>query len=57
MLGPKLLTHVKCVQCGATYNGKTGNPNTTGIIIYLVVGAIVSFVLLGLIGLIFFATR
>ncbi|MDP6635935.1 MAG: hypothetical protein QGG42_13630 [Phycisphaerae bacterium] len=37
MLGPKLLTHVKCSKCGAAYTGKTGQPNTTAIIIYSVV--------------------
>ena len=57
VLGPKLLTHVKCAQCGATYNGKTGNSNTTGIIIYLAIGAVVSVVLFGLVGLMFFASR
>jgi uncharacterized protein (DUF983 family) len=40
-LGPYLLTHVKCPECGMTYNGKTGQSNTTAIIIYsVVVGAI-----------------
>src|SRR5438067_8092323 len=27
-------THVKCGQCRATYNGKTGASNTVGIVIY-----------------------
>src|SRR5262245_57356581 len=40
-LGPRLLSHVKCNNCGHTYNGKSGQSNTTGIIIYsIVVGAI-----------------
>ncbi|MEW6212576.1 MAG: hypothetical protein AB1631_29895 [Acidobacteriota bacterium] len=37
LIGPRLLNHVKCNRCGATYNGKTGQSNTTGIIIYTVV--------------------
>jgi hypothetical protein len=37
LVGPRLLKHVKCNRCGATYNGKTGQPNTTAIIIYTVV--------------------
>ena len=42
IIGPALLSHVRCGKCGATYNGKTGQSNTTGIIIYtLVVLAIV----------------
>lgn len=42
ILGPKILSHVKCRSCGATYNGKTGKDNTTNIIIYsIVVGLIV----------------
>ena len=42
VLGPKLFNHVKCDGCGATFNSKTGKPNTTAIIIYsIVVSAIV----------------
>ena len=37
ILGPKILTHVKCLACGYKYNGKTGKDNTTGIIIYSVI--------------------
>ncbi len=37
ILGPKLLTHVKCGSCGKQFNGKTGKDNTTGIIVYSVV--------------------
>ena len=41
VLGPKLLTHVKCAYCGHKYNGKTGADNTARIAIYMVViGAI-----------------
>ena len=40
ILGPKILTHVKCLACGYKYNGKTGKDNTTGIIIYSVIVAI-----------------
>ncbi|MEO5859271.1 MAG: hypothetical protein ABIR33_10015 [Pyrinomonadaceae bacterium] len=41
VLGPKILTHVKCRGCGHAFNGKTGRDNTTGIVIYsLVVAAI-----------------
>ncbi len=36
-LGPRVLSHVKCHDCGHTYNGKTGQSNTTGIVIYSVV--------------------
>jgi uncharacterized protein (DUF983 family) len=34
LIGPKMLTHVKCPACGHTFNGKTGRDNTTGIILY-----------------------
>lgn len=37
MLGPALMTHVKCNRCGTAFNGKTGKSNTPGIIIYSVV--------------------
>lgn len=37
VIGPRMLSHVKCRWCGTQYNGKTGQSNTTGIIIYSVV--------------------
>jgi len=37
-LGPRLLNHVKCLGCGTTYNGKTGQSNSTAIAIYVIVG-------------------
>jgi transposase-like protein len=37
VLGPRMLSHVKCQSCGTAYNGKTGQSNTTGIVIYSVV--------------------
>src|SRR4051812_4216844 len=37
-IGPKLLSHVKCLTCGTAYNGKTGRYNTTGILIYTLAG-------------------
>jgi len=45
VIGPKLLTHVKCQTCGAKYNGKTGKNNTTNIIIYFAVVGVVVFAL------------
>ena len=36
-IGPRLFSHVKCNNCGTAYNGKSGNSNTTNIIIYSVV--------------------
>ena len=45
VLGPKLLSQVKCQACRKTYNGKTGKDNTKGIIIYSVVGMVVAFIL------------
>lgn len=42
VIGPKMLTHVKCDRCGHAYNGKTGGSNTVGIVIYsIVIGIIV----------------
>ena len=43
VLGPKLLTHVKCQACGNKYNGKSGKPNTRGIVIYSLVIGLVFF--------------
>jgi transposase-like protein len=33
-LGPAILTHVQCANCGATYNGKTGTSNKPFIALY-----------------------
>lgn len=52
LLGPKILTHVKCRACGHKFNGKTGKDNTTGIIIYSV---IVGVLVLGLVFVMFAA--
>lgn len=34
LLGPQLLNHVKCNNCGTTYNGKTGQSNKKAILLY-----------------------
>jgi len=34
LVGPMLLTHVKCPQCRTKYNGNTGRSNAKGIAIY-----------------------
>jgi hypothetical protein len=41
VLGSKVLTHVECSSCKTRYNGKTGRSNTTGIVIYTAVIAVV----------------
>lgn len=33
-IGPRILHHVKCGDCSHTYNGRSGQSNTKGIIIY-----------------------
>lgn len=45
LLGPKLLTHVKCQHCGTAYNGKTGKSNTRGIVVYSLVACVIAFAL------------
>lgn len=47
VVGPAILSHVKCARCGNAYNGKTGRSNATAIVIYTVV--------CGLIGVAIFA--
>ena len=49
MLGPKLLKHVKCTGCGLAYNGKSGQSNTTNIVIYSVVLGVIAFIVFFLI--------
>lgn len=43
VLGPKVLTHVKCAGCGTRYNGKTGTYNTARIAIYMTLVGLISF--------------
>lgn len=61
ILGPKILKHVKCKACGKAYNGKTGRDNTTGIVIYSAVVAVIVLglvvVMFGLLGVLLYATR
>jgi transposase-like protein len=45
MIGPRLLNHVKCQDCKATFNGKTGQSNARAIGIYLVFTFIITAVL------------
>jgi hypothetical protein len=53
VIGPKMFKHVKCRQCGLAYNGKTGQSNTTNIVIY----SIVVFVIFLGIGILIFSMR
>ncbi len=53
VIGPRMLKHVKCRSCATTYNGKTGQSNTTNIVIYSVV---VFIIFLG-IGIFIFSLR
>jgi hypothetical protein len=61
IIGPRVLTHVKCPGCGYAYNGKSGKDNTTGIVIYSVIVGIVVLgfvvVLIAALGLILAASR
>jgi hypothetical protein len=49
MIGPAILSHVRCGRCGAAYNDKTGQSNTTAIIIYSVVVLSIVFGLMALV--------
>jgi uncharacterized protein (DUF983 family) len=44
VLGPKLMNHTKCNQCGSTFNRKTGKSNGTAILIYNLVGLAIGIV-------------
>jgi hypothetical protein len=46
MLGPKILKHVRCPQCYARYNGRTGRSNTLGVLFYMAVTFLVTFALM-----------
>jgi hypothetical protein len=43
IIGPAMFTHVKCLDCGTQYNGKTGKPNQKSIIVYLVASLFLTF--------------
>jgi hypothetical protein len=45
VIGPAMFTHVKCLNCGKQYNGKSGKSNQQNIILYFV-GSFVILVLL-----------
>lgn len=47
LIGPKLLTHVKCPACGKKFNGRSGKDNAVGIAIYMGAISIFVFVLVG----------
>ncbi len=51
VLGPALLSHVRCGQCGTAYNGKTGQSNTGAIAIYTVVVLAIVFGLMILVAM------
>jgi hypothetical protein len=57
LLGPKLLSHVKCVNCGSAYNGKSGKSNTQGIVIYSLVAVGIVFMVFFGVGLLSFLAR
>ena len=61
LLGPKILKHVKCAGCGKKYNGKTGQDNTTGIVIYSIVVGVLApglvFVMFAALAALMVATR
>ncbi len=43
VLGPKLLNHTKCAECKYTFNSKTRESNTKGIIIYSIILFAIAF--------------
>jgi hypothetical protein len=48
--GPALFNHVRCVNCGAAYNGRTGRSNLIPAILFLTVSAMLVIVALGVVG-------
>ncbi len=45
--GPALLTHVRCLECGYAYNGKTGGSNLIFAIIFVTIPMLVILGILG----------
>ena len=52
VLGPWMLTHVKCQECHATFNGKTGKSNANAIALYVLVSLVIvlGLLLVGVLG-------
>jgi DNA-directed RNA polymerase subunit M/transcription elongation factor TFIIS len=48
--GPAIFTHVRCSQCGTTYNGRTGRSNLIWAIIFVLVTWVLICLLLGVAG-------
>src|SRR5436309_11178731 len=48
-VGPSMINHVRCMECGACYNGRTGRDNTAAITIYTIVSPVICVVLFGVI--------
>jgi hypothetical protein len=48
--GPALLTHVRCRECGGTYNGRTGGSNLIPAILFVTVALVLICVMLSIIG-------
>ena len=46
--GHKLINHVICRRCGRGYNCRTGQSNTTNIVLYQVVGLLIVVAILAL---------
>jgi hypothetical protein len=51
LVGPAMICHVRCNDCGTTYNGKSGEYNTTAIIIFVVVSVVIGAAL-GVLGIV-----
>jgi hypothetical protein len=51
--GPALFSHVRCPDCGYTYNGRTGGSNLIPAIIFVTVPAVLILSVLGFIAWIF----
>jgi uncharacterized Zn finger protein len=47
LVGPAILTHVRCNDCGTCYNGRTGKSNNVAIAIYVGAGVVLGLMLGG----------
>ncbi len=50
ILGPAIFSHVKCNNCGQSFNSKTGKSNTVPIVIYSVVLTVILIIVYAIIG-------
>src|SRR5262249_12610359 len=51
IIGPAMISHVRCGRCGTTYNGRSGKSNDTAILIYVLVSLGIGLAIVAAVGI------